>query len=313
MSNKTLAPVNTDKVIGNFTQTELDTLKATIARGTTNEQFALFVQTCVSAGLNPFLNQVYCIVYDGKHGPVMSIQIAVEGIMAIARRHEDYEGFIADVVKENDEFEADVPNAKVTHNVKSMVRGKTLGAYCIAKRKGYPDILTIVTRDEVEHMTRGRNAAMWKDWFDDMLKKHTIKRAFKLQYGIEIAEDEPVGGAGIDNTPSYEGPRKTIDITPSEPTTMQVDEGERIDVEQELAKKWDEVKQKLSDLGHESKEQQLEYIQRKTGKKAKDMKLADLVGLSKLIDMDLKKKEQEAPAYVNGAAAEENMEITFEM
>ncbi|SDD28473.1 recombination protein RecT [Paenibacillus sp. UNCCL117] len=209
-ANKSLQTVNTQALVGNFTQTELDTLKATIARGTTNEQFALFVQTCVSAGLNPFLNQVFCIVYDGKNGPVMSIQIAVEGIVAIAKKHPEYKGFIASEVRENDHFKANVAKGEVEHEPNMMSPGKTVGAYCIAYRDGMPNILVIVRSDQVEHLVKGRNGQMWKDYFDDMIVKHAIKRAFKRQFGIEVAEDEYIGSGGGDTLQQYEPQRRDI-------------------------------------------------------------------------------------------------------
>ncbi|WP_257145407.1 hypothetical protein [Bacillus cereus] len=54
MANQVTTTPNTDKVLGNFTKSELDTIKSTIAAGTTNDKFALFVQTCVNSGLNHF-------------------------------------------------------------------------------------------------------------------------------------------------------------------------------------------------------------------------------------------------------------------
>ncbi|MGG0219387.1 recombinase RecT [Bacillus mycoides] len=88
MANQVTAAPNTDKVIGNFTKLELDTIKNTIATGTTNEQFSLFVQTCVNSELNPFLNHIYCIVYGRK----MSIQVSVEGVLHLARQKNGYKG-----------------------------------------------------------------------------------------------------------------------------------------------------------------------------------------------------------------------------
>lgn len=200
MSNQ-IAVSNTQAVVGSFTQNELETLKGTIAKGTSNEQFALFVQTCVQSGLNPFLNQIYCITYNGKDGPVMSIQIAVEGIVALAKKHSQYKGFIASEVKENDEFEIDVVTGEPIHRIKTMQRGKTIGAYCVAYREGIPNVAVIITNDQVDHLLKGRNGSMWKDYFDDMIVKHAIKRAFKRQYGIEIAEDELVGSEQSEPSP----------------------------------------------------------------------------------------------------------------
>ncbi|OBZ13315.1 RecT family recombinase [Bacillus sp. FJAT-26390] len=214
MTNQ-LAASNTQALVGSFTQTELDTIKGTIAKGTSNEQFALFVQTCVSSGLNPFLNQIYCITYNGKDGPVMSIQIAVEGIVALAKKNPQYKGFRASEVKENDEFEIDMITGEPVHKIKTLQRGKTIGAYCVAYRDNAPDMAVIITNDQVEHLLKGRNGEMWKNYYDDMIVKHAIKRAFKRQFGIEVAEDEAAGqGETIDNVSPYD----RRDITPpSEP------------------------------------------------------------------------------------------------
>ena len=126
MANQVAATPNTDKVIGNFTKSELDTIKSTIATGTTNEQFALFVQTCVNSELNPFLNHIYCIVYGGK----MSIQVSVEGVLHLARQKNGYKGIDVQTVHENDEFEADRSQEGEwiirKHQVK-FPRGKVIG------------------------------------------------------------------------------------------------------------------------------------------------------------------------------------------
>lgn len=278
----------TEKYFGNFTRKELDTLRSTVAAGTNNEQFALFIQTCINTGLNPFLNQIYCIVYDGKYGPKMSVQVSVEGIMSLARKQSDFDGFIADVVKENDEFEADVSAGEVTHKVKTMIRGKTLGAYCLAKRKDAPNILTIVTIDEVEHMKNGRNKDMWNNWFDDMLRKHTIKRAFKLQYGIEITENEPVSSSPINSIPDYTT-RKTVDITPE--TQTESAKEEKPDPKKILEEKWSEARKRAYELGLLTDTQHNEYFEQKTGKKLTEIKIADLTGLLKIMDMEIKQKE----------------------
>ncbi|MDT2249850.1 recombinase RecT, partial [Paenibacillus larvae] len=165
--------------IGNFSAEDLKTIKETIARGATDPQFNLFVRTAAAAGLNPFLNQIYCIVYNGKNGPQMSIQISVEGIVSLGKKHPEYKGFIAAEVKENDEFKANYQKGEVEHEITTMQRGQTVGAYCIAYREGAPNVLVIVTKDQVEHHLKGRNPDMWRDYFDDMITKHAIKRSFQ--------------------------------------------------------------------------------------------------------------------------------------
>ncbi|UED70737.1 RecT family recombinase [Brevibacillus sp. HD3.3A] len=284
--------INTEAVVGSFTQSELDTLKATIARGTTNEQFALFVQTCARSGLNPFLNQVYCIVYNGKDGPVMSIQIAVEGIVALAKRHPQYKGFIASEVKENDEFEIDVVTGEPKHRITTMQRGKTIGAYCVAYREGAPNIAVVITNDQVEHLLKGRNGQMWKDYFDDMIVKHAIKRAFKRQFGIEVAEDEHNhGGTSADSIPEYQ-PRK--DITPNREVIDVPKQASEDDEATKMKTARAEMKKKFELLGITEPADMAKYIEQHAKPKGDKPTLAEITGLLKIMDMHIAEKQEQA-------------------
>lgn len=257
---KAVAVVNTNALVGNFTSNELETLKATIAKGTSNEQFALFVQTCASSGLNPFLNQIYCITYNGKDGPVMSIQIAVEGIVALAKKSQHYKGFIASEVKEHDEFEINVVTGEPIHKVKTLVRGKTIGAYCVAYREGAPNVAVIITNDQVEHLIKGRNGQMWKDYFDDMIVKHAIKRAFKRQFGIEVAEDEYVG-AETANPEPYQRRDITEEVNESGPRPAEIEAPPAAAQVNEMAQIRQQISTAFRELGIVGKEAQAEYMQ----------------------------------------------------
>ncbi|PHD98817.1 RecT family recombinase [Bacillus wiedmannii] len=292
MTNQVTAAPNTDKVIGNFTKSELDTIKSTIATGTSNEQFALFVQTCVNSELNPFLNHIYCIVYGGK----MSIQVSVEGVLHLARQKNGYKGIDVQTVHENDEFEADRSQEGEwiikKHQVK-FPRGKVIGCYAVAQREGFKDVVVMMETDEVIHMKNGTNKHMWNNWFNDMFKKHAMKRAAKLQYGIEINEDEAVSSSPVDNVPSYE-PEKRVDITPNKPNQIQVEEGEKIDPEAELKKKQSEVMEKLSEYNMTNDDLQ-EIAVKHFKVPAAELNLQQLTGLVKFLGLEHKKrlKEQE--------------------
>jgi recombination protein RecT len=296
MTNQVTAAPNTEKVIGNFTKMELDTIKSTIATGTSNEQFALFVQTCVNSELNPFLNHIYCIVYGGK----MSIQVSVEGVLHLARQKNGYKGIDVQTVHENDEFEADRSQEGEwiirKHQVK-FPRGKVIGCYAVAQRDGFKDVVVMMETDEVIHMKNGTNKHMWNNWFNDMFKKHAMKRAAKLQYGIEINEDEAVSSSPVDSVPAYE-PEKRVDITPNQ---IQVEDGETVDPEAELKNKQSEVMAKLSEYNMTNDD--LQEIAIKHFKvPAAELNLQQLTGLVKFLDLEHKKrlkeqeKEQEQPA-----------------
>ena len=295
-----LAKVNTSAVIGNFTQKELDTLKSTIAKGTTDEQFSLFMQTCVASGLNPFLNQIYCIVYQSeKNGPQMSMQIAVEGIVSLAKKHPSYKGFIASEVKANDEFEIDMVTGEPIHKITSMSRGTTLGAYCVAYREGAPNISVVVTVDQVGHLIKSNvsnTQKMWRDYLDDMITKYAIKRAFKRQFGIEVAEDEVVGSSNdIDNLSSY----SRVDVTPEEKAPEAIQEPQQTkqpDAPKPDANKDMEAARKLMTkkfgiLGIDTKEGKSAYISSKvTLEEGHAPTLQQMQDLLKKMDEDIKAK-----------------------
>ncbi|WP_088291606.1 RecT family recombinase [Bacillus mycoides] len=295
MTNPVTAAPNTDKVIGNFTKSELDTIKSTIATGTSNEQFALFVQTCVNSELNPFLNHIYCIVYGGK----MSIQVSVEGVLHLARQKNGYKGIDVQTVHENDEFEADRSQEGEwiirKHQVK-FPRGKVIGCYAVAQRDGFKDVVVMMETDEVIHMKNGTNKHMWNNWFNDMFKKHAMKRAAKLQYGIEINEDEAVSSSPVDNVQSYE-PEKRVDITPNKPNQIQVEDGETVNPEEEMKNQWEAINSKLKGFGM-TKNDLKAIITEKFNQKPTELTLQQIAALSKFIDLERVKRQKQSEVVV---------------
>ncbi|OPG98394.1 RecT protein [Chryseobacterium mucoviscidosis] len=290
-SNNQLQAINEEVVVGSYTQKHLDTLKSTIAKGTSNEQFALFVQTCVRTGLDPFLNQIFCIVYNGKDGPVMSMQIAVEGIVALAKKHPQYKGFIASEIRANDLFKAKMHTGEVEHEPDVMNPGETIGAYCIAYREDAPNILVIVRRDQIEHLVKGRNGQMWKDYFDDMIVKHAIKRAFKRQYGIEVSEDEPTSG------PVETAPYERRDITPETPPTPTIEQPEEDDTtaDSEKQKLKAEMKQKYKQLGITDKAAMGGHMQQFCKMKGSEPTVAEIKGYLKIMDLQIQAAADDLP------------------
>jgi phage recombination protein Bet len=73
---------------------DLDLLKRTIAQGTTDEEFKLFVQVCNRTGLDPFARQIYSVKrYDSKAGKeTMSLQVSIDGFRLVAQRSGEYAG-----------------------------------------------------------------------------------------------------------------------------------------------------------------------------------------------------------------------------
>lgn len=298
-TSTTVQNINTQAVVGSFTQSELDTLKSTIAKGTSNEQFALFVQTCARSGLNPFLNQIHCIVYNGKNGPVMSIQIAVEGIVALAKKHQQYKGFIAAEIRQNDHFKAKIHTGEVEHEPDVMNPGETIGAYCVAYRENAPNVLVIVRRDQVEHLLKGRNSDMWRDYFDDMIVKHAIKRAFKRQFGIEVSEDEYVQPNSIDNTASYETRKDiTADVESGTPQLQQPQQNSQNGENGEIKKVRRDISAAFKKLGITTEKAMTEYTMARMKQKGDKPTLQELTGLLKVMQLEIEEKEM----FADGAS-----------
>ncbi|PIE92881.1 hypothetical protein CO726_23900 [Bacillus fungorum] len=288
MAKNQVAVSNTQAVVGSFTQSELDTLKSTIAAGTSNEQFALFVQTCVNSELNPFLNHIFCIVYGNK----MSIQISVEGVLHLARQKSGYKGIDVQTVHENDEFDAERSNEGEwiikNHKVK-FPRGQVVGCYAVAQREGFKDVVVLMETNEVDHMKSGTNKHMWNNWYNDMFKKHVMKRAAKLQYGIEINEDESVGSNPVEQVDSYQ-PGARVDITP---TQLQVEEGKTVTQVSERENQWSYINGKLQEYDM-TKDDLKAIIKEKFNKKPNDLSLQEVVALSKFIDLEHTSRQKEA-------------------
>jgi len=65
-----------------YTREQVETIKATVARGASDAQLALFLQTCRSRGLDPFTKQVYFTP--------QGIIVSIDGLRAIAERTGTY-------------------------------------------------------------------------------------------------------------------------------------------------------------------------------------------------------------------------------
>jgi recombination protein RecT len=281
--NNQLAPINTKEFENYFSEKELEVVVNSIAKGATNEELALFIQICKQNNLNPFKNHIYFI----KYGNQMSIQVSVEGIQYLAQQREDYKGVTVQLVHENDDFEIgvdpDSQELKIEKHSIKIPRGKVAASYAIAKREGYPDKVVVIEAEEVEHL-KNKSGSQWKNYYNDMFKKHALKRALKLQFGIDV---DDAAGVQEDNMDSYQR-RERKDITPEEFDQ----ESEVVDETADIQKAWDEIdaKVKASSL---TKKDVTALVKSNFNKKPADLNLGQVTGLSKLVDMKIEEAKKE--------------------
>jgi phage recombination protein Bet len=73
-----------------FNTDQLALIRSTIAKGTTPEQFKLFLEVCSHYQLNPFARQIYAVVRSGQ----MTVQTSIDGFRLMAERTGKYAGQI---------------------------------------------------------------------------------------------------------------------------------------------------------------------------------------------------------------------------
>lgn len=75
-----------------YTASQLDLVKRTVAADCSTDEFNLFIEVCKRVGLDPFRRQIYAVVYskDKPDKRKMSIITGIDGFRAVAARNRDY-------------------------------------------------------------------------------------------------------------------------------------------------------------------------------------------------------------------------------
>lgn len=311
MSKNQLATL-TPEIESHFQPQVLEVIRTSICPTATDAEFMLFAHKAASYGLDPFKNEIFFI----KYGNQARIQFAAEAYLSKAREKEGFQPPDTQIVCSNDTFKAKRTRVKdeisglmedeweiVEHEL-SFPRGAIVGAYSIAYRDGYRPVTVFLDKEHIAHVYTSQNKDNWNKWEPDMISKYPEQRALKKQYGLEFGDED------TERQPQAEGydPSKRVDVTPPpaspdpeviDPGGKKADPPKKSDepTEEERVKQaLQQMKDKFKLLGILDKEDQAAYIEAKAKPNASKPTYKELIGLLKVMDLDItaKKAAQQA-------------------
>lgn len=144
----------------------ITTLKNTMAKKATNEEFAIFLQYCKSTGLNPFKREIWFV----KINDVMQIMTGINGFWAIANKNSQFDGA-------EEEIEYDEKGTPIKAICKTYRKDRRYASVGIALLKEYR-----------------KNTPIWGQMPSVMLAKcaasNAIRKAFPQELSGLYTEEE---------------------------------------------------------------------------------------------------------------------------
>ncbi len=181
-----------DAQAGRYTSKDLAVIRDVFAKGTTESEFAVFLQVVGRAGLDPFARQVHAVKrWDDKAGrEVMAIQVGIDGFRVIAQRSGRYRGRVGPQWCGRDGVWVDVwldPLPPAAARVGILVEGFAEPVWGVARYQSFAQI----KRD-------GKPMAMWAKMPEHMLAKCAESQALRAAFPQDLSDlytDEEMGQA----------------------------------------------------------------------------------------------------------------------
>jgi phage recombination protein Bet len=263
--NKVVDIESRNKELISFSQKEIETIKRTVASDANTDELRMFLHIAKTYGLDPFNKEIFFWKIKGKP----TIMTSRDGYLKIADRHEEYNGLVSDVVRENDKFRR---KAQGIDHEYGTNRGDIIGAYALVYRKDreYP-VYVFAPFQEYFAGTR-----VWSQYPSAMILKvaesMALKRAFTVS-GLVTAEEMDVQRL---NEKDKKNPRKPYSKKKKE---SEDNKEEPIEIEAELSEREKEIKKIVGDNKNLRKDlfTYLKEIKEKEGlEKEKHLSIDDL-------------------------------------
>ena len=166
----------------------VDTIKATVAKGATNEELVMFLSIANQYGLNPFMKEIWFT----KMGDESAIMTSRDGFKKLAERKPNFKKCQSVAVYENDEFEMEWVMGElrnITHKFKQNDRGAIKGAYAVLRTTDHDVLATYVDFREYDKKNK-----IWRQYSSAMIRKvaeNDVYKRFANVNGLNDFESMP--------------------------------------------------------------------------------------------------------------------------
>ncbi len=181
------------------------------------ESIANSLLDMVVQGLSPAKTQCYFIPY----GKQLQLNRSYFGTQAVLKRLTNVKDIWANVIFEGDVFDYEIDGGReklIKHETKFENRDKPIiGAYAVVKTIDDMELLTIMTKKEIEtSWSQAKTKAVQNKFPQEMAKRTVINRAAKNF--INTSDDSDLLVQAINNSTEneYENENERVDVTPEE-------------------------------------------------------------------------------------------------
>lgn len=200
----------------------------------TRESIANSLLDMVVQGLSPAKTQCYFIVY----GTQLQLNRSYFGTQAVLKRLTNVKDIWANVIFDGDVFDYEIDGGReklIKHETNFLNRdNEILGAYAVVKTNDDEEILTVMTRKEIDASwgQSKTSQSVHKKFPQEMAKRTVINRAAKAF--INTSDDSDLLVEAINNSTENEYDNERVDVTPEAEVQQQIEENansEIIDIE----------------------------------------------------------------------------------
>jgi phage recombination protein Bet len=178
----------TPNLVQMWTDDQIALIKRTIAKGATDDEFAMFLHYCKTSGLDPLRKQAHFQVRVDKQGERNVIMMAgIDGMRARAESMPDFLGVSSGAVYEQDHLEIDLGQGIVKHTITFPRQGKIIGAWARVCRKNRTPYVHWLAAAEYKgsYMARQMPGLMLEKTAEAQALRHEYPEGFSGAYSYE--------------------------------------------------------------------------------------------------------------------------------